>query len=234
MPSLDIEPGPHWWETSALTTTSPLLSITLFARIQIVCCFSYYYETVFRFRSSFLLICCGCIFASFWLSLNKRGRDDVVSCRLSGSGIVKFPAAFFIWYSTVVDEASTVIKLVVFFRFCEVHRSTATLQIVPIYFVLELNDTVKQNLLCKTSPSTFKRFPFKYIFSSFFLYYFKLWLSKQENPCNFPACLPKSEGHGKYIGDLFCLADPASIRSPRGTSSEKRIVLQNANFLLPE
>ena len=26
-PSLEIEPGPHWWEASALTTTPPLLSI---------------------------------------------------------------------------------------------------------------------------------------------------------------------------------------------------------------
>ena len=25
-PSLEIEPGPHWWEVSALTTTPPLLS----------------------------------------------------------------------------------------------------------------------------------------------------------------------------------------------------------------
>ena len=25
-PSLEIEPGPHWWEESALTTTPPLLS----------------------------------------------------------------------------------------------------------------------------------------------------------------------------------------------------------------
>ena len=27
MPSLGIEPGPHWWEASALTTTAPLLSL---------------------------------------------------------------------------------------------------------------------------------------------------------------------------------------------------------------
>ena len=25
-PSLEIEPGPHWWEASALTTSPPLLS----------------------------------------------------------------------------------------------------------------------------------------------------------------------------------------------------------------
>ena len=27
MPSLGIEPGPHWWEASALTTASTLLPI---------------------------------------------------------------------------------------------------------------------------------------------------------------------------------------------------------------
>ena len=28
-PSLGIEPGPHWWEASALTTTPPLLSFSV-------------------------------------------------------------------------------------------------------------------------------------------------------------------------------------------------------------
>ena len=26
MPSLEIEPGPHWWEASGLTTAPPLLT----------------------------------------------------------------------------------------------------------------------------------------------------------------------------------------------------------------
>ena len=29
-PSLEIEPGPHWWEASALTTTPSLLSKKIF------------------------------------------------------------------------------------------------------------------------------------------------------------------------------------------------------------
>ena len=32
-PSLGIEPGPHWWEASALTTTPPLLSCNIFVKI---------------------------------------------------------------------------------------------------------------------------------------------------------------------------------------------------------
>ena len=28
-PRLEIEPGPHWWEASALTTTPPLLSVSI-------------------------------------------------------------------------------------------------------------------------------------------------------------------------------------------------------------
>ena len=34
-PSLEMEPGPHWWEASALTTTPPLLFRMSFKSIHI-------------------------------------------------------------------------------------------------------------------------------------------------------------------------------------------------------
>ena len=36
-PSLGIEPGPHWWEASALTTTPPLLPFIFHFNIRVLC-----------------------------------------------------------------------------------------------------------------------------------------------------------------------------------------------------
>ena len=35
--SLGIEPGPHWWEASALTTTPPLLPFIFYFEIRVLC-----------------------------------------------------------------------------------------------------------------------------------------------------------------------------------------------------
>ena len=36
-PSLGIEPGPQWWEASALTTTPPLLPFIFYVNIRVLC-----------------------------------------------------------------------------------------------------------------------------------------------------------------------------------------------------
>ena len=36
-PSLGIEPGPHWWEASALTATPPLLQLIFYLKFRVLC-----------------------------------------------------------------------------------------------------------------------------------------------------------------------------------------------------